>query len=124
MIRGMGLFGPDGVSDVDDVRSWQQPGDGHPEPKLRDLFARCSESPDDFVWLGLFEPTRDELEMVARVFGLSRLHVEDCANDQQRAKFELDEDGKLKYVAEADESRRDDIESAADVCPMQAISVE
>jgi magnesium transporter len=93
MIRGMGLFGPDGVSDVDDVRSWQQPGDGHPEPKLRDLFARCSASPDDFVWLGLFEPTRDELEMVARVFGLSRLHVEDCANDQQRAKFELDEDG-------------------------------
>ncbi len=38
--------------------------------------------------------------------------------------FRLDDDGKLEYVAEADESRRADIESAADVCPMQAITVE
>ena len=38
--------------------------------------------------------------------------------------FHLDDDGKLQYVAEADESRRADIESAADVCPMQAITVE
>jgi ferredoxin len=38
--------------------------------------------------------------------------------------FRLDGDSKLIYVAEADESRRDDIESAADVCPMQAISVD
>ena len=38
--------------------------------------------------------------------------------------FQLDGDSKLIYVAEADESRRDDIESAADVCPMQAISVD
>ncbi len=38
--------------------------------------------------------------------------------------FSLDDDGKLVYVAEADEDRRADIESAADVCPMQAITVE
>lgn len=38
--------------------------------------------------------------------------------------FRLDDDGKLVYVAEADEARRSDIESAADVCPMQAITVQ
>jgi len=38
--------------------------------------------------------------------------------------FALNDDGQLEYVAEADESRRADIESAADVCPMQAITVE
>ena len=38
--------------------------------------------------------------------------------------FRLDDDGKLVHAAEADESRREDIESAADVCPMQAITVE
>jgi ferredoxin len=38
--------------------------------------------------------------------------------------FHLDDDGKLVYQAEADESRRSDVESAADVCPMQAITVE
>lgn len=93
MIRGLGLYSPDEVIGVEDVRSWQQPGDGHPEPKLRELRARCTEHPEEFVWLGLFEPTRDELDMVARVFELPRLQVEDCANDQQRAKFELDADG-------------------------------
>jgi ferredoxin len=38
--------------------------------------------------------------------------------------FALNDDGQLEYVAEADESRRADIESAADVCPMQAITVK
>jgi ferredoxin len=36
--------------------------------------------------------------------------------------FQLDDDGKLQYVAEVADERRDDVESAADVCPMQAIS--
>ncbi len=38
--------------------------------------------------------------------------------------FELDADGKLQYVADVAEERRADVESAADVCPMQAIVVE
>ena len=38
--------------------------------------------------------------------------------------FQLDEGGKLVYKTEADDSRRSDVESAADVCPMQAITVE
>ncbi len=38
--------------------------------------------------------------------------------------FVLDDNGALTYSAEVDESRRDEVERAADVCPMQAISVE
>ena len=38
--------------------------------------------------------------------------------------FQLDDDGKLKYKSEVDESRRAAVESAADVCPMQAITIE
>ncbi|MBI4940673.1 MAG: ferredoxin [Actinobacteria bacterium] len=38
--------------------------------------------------------------------------------------FQLDDNGKLVYKAEADESQRDLVEEAADVCPMQAISIE
>lgn len=38
--------------------------------------------------------------------------------------FRLDTDGKLVFKAEADESQRDAVEEAADVCPMQAISIE
>ncbi len=38
--------------------------------------------------------------------------------------FQLDDNGKLVFKAEADESLRDQVEEAADVCPMQAISIE
>ena len=38
--------------------------------------------------------------------------------------FQLNDDGKLEYASEVDESRRAAVESAADVCPMQAITIE
>ena len=38
--------------------------------------------------------------------------------------FSLGDDGKLVYKVHVDESRRSDVESAVDVCPMQAITVE
>ena len=38
--------------------------------------------------------------------------------------FSLDEDGKLTYQSEVDENRRSSVESAVDICPMQAISIE
>ncbi len=37
--------------------------------------------------------------------------------------FSLDDNGKIVYVAEVADDRRDDVESAADVCPMQAIEI-
>jgi ferredoxin len=37
--------------------------------------------------------------------------------------FALNEDDKLEYVAEADESLRGNVENAVDVCPMQAIRI-
>jgi ferredoxin len=38
--------------------------------------------------------------------------------------FQLDENGTLVYEPTPDESLRDAVEEAADVCPMQAISIE
>jgi ferredoxin len=37
--------------------------------------------------------------------------------------FKLNNDDKLEYTAEADESERANIEAAIDVCPMQAIFI-
>ena len=37
--------------------------------------------------------------------------------------FALNADDQLVYHAEAPESERDNVESAVDVCPMQAISI-
>ncbi len=38
--------------------------------------------------------------------------------------FALDDNGKLVYKEQADESLRELVEEAADVCPMQAITIE
>jgi ferredoxin len=38
--------------------------------------------------------------------------------------FQLDDDGKLVYQQDVDESLRDAVEEAADVCPLQAITIE
>jgi magnesium transporter len=41
-----------------------------------------------FVWIGLFEPTHEELADVAHEFGLHPLAVEDAVNAHQRPKLE------------------------------------
>jgi len=37
--------------------------------------------------------------------------------------FKLNAEDKLEYVAEVDDSERDNIEAAVDICPMQAIRI-
>ena len=43
---------------------------------------------DDFVWVGLHEPDRDELEAVADLYDLHELAVEDAISAHQRPKVE------------------------------------
>lgn len=38
--------------------------------------------------------------------------------------FRMNDDGKLEYVSDVDDSYRDEVEEAADVCPVQAIEIE
>ncbi len=63
---------------------------------------------DDFAWIGLHEPTEDELSEVALAFGLHPLAVEDAVNAHQRPKLEHYEDSlfltvkTLWYVDEED----------------------
>jgi magnesium transporter len=44
--------------------------------------------PDCFVWVALFEPTKDELDKMAEEFGLHELAVEDARHGHQRPKVE------------------------------------
>ncbi len=54
---------------------------------LAELRERC-DTPGSFVWVGLYEPTSEELEACAEVFHLHRLAVEDAVNAHQRPKLE------------------------------------
>ncbi|WP_030930867.1 ferredoxin [Streptomyces sp. NRRL S-646] len=38
--------------------------------------------------------------------------------------FQLDGNGRLGYVSDPDDALRDEVEEAADVCPLQAIRIE
>jgi magnesium transporter len=48
---------------------------------------------NDFVWIGLHEPSREELQSVASEFGLHQLAVEDAVKAHQRPKLERYGDG-------------------------------
>lgn len=37
--------------------------------------------------------------------------------------FKLNAEDKLEYLAEVDDSERDNVEAAVDICPMQAIRI-
>lgn len=61
--------------------------------------ARAEAGAGDFVWVGLHEPTQDEMAEVAGVFGLHHLAVEDSLKADQRPKLELYEDDDMLFLA-------------------------
>ncbi len=52
----------------------------------------------DFIWVGLHEPTRDELDDVAAAFGLHPLAVEDAFKAGQRPKLDFYDDSLFLIV--------------------------
>ncbi|MDQ2676790.1 MAG: magnesium/cobalt transporter CorA [Actinomycetota bacterium] len=50
--------------------------------------ARCGSGQKSFAWVGLKEPSEDELNRVGEAFGLHELALEDAMNAHQRPKLE------------------------------------
>jgi magnesium transporter len=73
----------------------------------RELRAKADRT-GDFVWIGMHEPSSEEIHEVAEVFGLHSLAVEDAVKAHQRPKLERFEDSvfmvlkTLWYVDEED----------------------
>ena len=57
-------------------------------PTSRRAYKSANENEDDFVWVGLFEPTEEEMSKVADTFDLHPLAVEDAVRAHQRPKLE------------------------------------
>jgi magnesium transporter len=53
-----------------------------------DALAAARREPNAFVWLGLHEPSEDEMAGIAQTYDLHELAVEDAVKAQQRAKLE------------------------------------
>jgi magnesium transporter len=67
----------------------------------------CVVGDGDFVWLGLFEPTKEELRDVGGRFGLHELALEDAYVGHQRPKME---DYEQSYFVVLRPARYDDAE--------------
>ena len=72
--------------------------------------ARVPCDPGDFQWIGIHDPSPDELDLIARTFDLHPLAVEDAGDSHQRPKLEHYDDTlflvlkTLWYVDEVEES--------------------
>jgi len=95
MITGMGAYTPGRVANQppEDHVSPNTDLTGHSREQMEALHRSVASSPDSFVWIDLHEPTKSELDLVASVFDLEALQIEDAANPRQRAKFDVDENG-------------------------------
>jgi magnesium transporter len=56
---------------------------------VREAIAQVRGAQDSFVWIGMHEPTTDELDLLASEFGLHPLAVEDAFKAHQRPKLEV-----------------------------------
>jgi magnesium transporter len=80
---------------------------GLPKSDLAGVRAQAV-GPHDFVWVGLFDPTEEELDAVADLYDLHPLAVEDALSAHQRPKLERYDDSlflalkTLWYVDEDD----------------------
>lgn len=58
----------------------------------------CKGGDEGFIWLGMFEPTEDELAKVQARFGLHDLAIEDAQSLHLRPKLELYDRGETTFV--------------------------
>jgi magnesium transporter len=85
----------------------------HEGPLTPEEAAKLCKGGDEFVWLGLKDPSEEELEHVAELFGLPELAVEDAWRGHQRPKLEDYED-ENSFFAVLKTARYDDAREEVD----------
>lgn len=99
VIKGLGAYSPSGNVVPDDETPVHVPDDvdlagTRVRTRIDGLRSAIAATTDSFVWIGLVNPTKPEMSLVADIFDLEALQVEDAMNAHQRAKFDVDEGGR------------------------------
>jgi magnesium transporter len=84
------------IVDCAHYREGQRQHDGPME--LEQAANICKGADEGFIWLGMFEPTTEELARVQKQFGLHDLAVEDAQSLHLRPKLELYDGGRTTFV--------------------------
>jgi magnesium transporter len=97
---------------LDAVIDWALYAGGVRQPP-QEFEAACSaaRADDAFLWIGLHEPSPEQLEQLGDVFGLHPLALEDAANGRQRPKIERYDDMlflALRTLAYVESDERDE----------------
>ncbi len=88
---GAGADGPPAMLDA--AVDWALYRDGIRQP-VEDFDSACrtAREGEGFVWLGLHEPSNEQLNQLGEVFGLHPLSLEDASNARQRPKIQRYDD--------------------------------
>src|SRR3954447_24373863 len=97
----------------------RQPGG----PSMAEMFADATAAPDAFVWIGLHEPTADEMAEVAEGFDLHPLAVEDALSDEQRPKLERYEETSFLVIRAARYIEHDELTDTSEVVETGSVRV-
>jgi magnesium transporter len=92
-------------------------------PSIGEMFAEASATPEAFVWIGLHEPTPDEMAAIAEVFDLHPLAVEDALSDEQRPKLERYEDTSFLVIRAARYIEHDELTDTSEVVETGSVRV-
>jgi magnesium transporter len=84
-------------------------------PVAYDEALQAAVDKDGFVWLGLYEPTQEELEGVAAVYGLHPLAVEDAVEAHQRPKLDSYDDSLFMVLKTARYVEHDALTATSEV---------
>ena len=82
---------------------------------LSDALDRARAQGHSFVWIGLYEPTEEEFELVTAEFGLHPLAVEDALTAHQRPKLEVYQDSLFLVLKPVDYDDAADTVSAGEL---------
>ncbi|MFB7248058.1 magnesium and cobalt transport protein CorA [Streptomyces populi] len=82
---------------------------------LSEALARCRAGGHAFVWIGLYEPTEKEFDLVTEEFGLHPLAVEDALKAHQRPKLEVYEDSLFVVLKPVSYEPRSDTVTSGEV---------
>jgi magnesium transporter len=109
---------------LDAVVDWARyEGGVRQAPEDFEQACRAARDSDGFVWIGLHEPTAEQLEQLGPVFGLHRLALEDAANTKQRPKIERFDDMLFLAMRTLAYVESDDREEGGDVVETGSVMV-
>ncbi|MFI0431847.1 MAG: magnesium and cobalt transport protein CorA [Candidatus Nanopelagicales bacterium] len=88
MIRGLGVYRHGRRNDDIDVVDGTLPDTAGLADAVRAMADIARAEVDSFTWIGLSQPSTEEIELIGEVFGLEHLYLEDSLNPHQPTKLD------------------------------------